>query len=181
MIRIQPFFPPWSRILVGLTFFLAAVLTACSMQSTPPDIEQAAKSMKRMLAPSNLSRSAFYVAYPNGGPSKYITYLFSPMGTAEWPLSEDNLEGLSGADLRAGGITPLPKGVAIVAHQPQAGKGKQLVLSADDTRGVVVARGYLSGNEEPVLTEEWELKKVEPAPGVKAMYRSNLDMGIGIK
>jgi hypothetical protein len=174
-------FPLPHYLFAGFTLLLIMMQTACSNQSAPPEIEQAARAMHSMMTPANLTRSAFYVAYPEGGPSQYITYLFSPMGTAEWPLSEDNPEGLSAADLRAAGIVPLPTGVAIVARRPQPGRGKQLVLSAADGHGVVVARGYLSATEEPVLVEDWSLKKVETAPGVKAMFLDKLDMGISIK
>ena len=141
----------------------------------PADLKQAAVAMKAMSAPRNLSRSVFSVAFPNGTPSQYVAYLFSDMGAAEWPVAMDEMEA---EGMRAARIPILPKTVRVVARRPDPAVGRQLVVSADDARGVVVVRGYERHDGEPLLEREWALPRVKPAPGVAEIHRSSAELGM---
>lgn len=166
------------RVLGCLIWVLVIPLAGCSGSEAPPELNQAVKVVGKMLTPRNLSRSAFYAAYPDGKPSDFVNYMFSPMGTVEWPPAADNREGLTVQDLRAAGITPMPKDVRLVPHTADPRYRKQVVVSADNVRGMVIAKGYIESDKEPVLVKEWPLRRVTLMPGVAEMYRSNRDMGM---
>jgi hypothetical protein len=52
------------------------------------------------------------------------------------------------------------------------------VVRFDDSDGVVMVEGYIDPNTDPVLEMEYELHLVKPAPGVKELFESNLDLGM---
>ena len=155
----------------------ALMLSACGSPGSdaPEDIKQALAAVKSTTAPHQLTRSAFYVAFPEGKPSDYVSYVFSTMGSAEMPYAFDEYEA---EQMRSIGQVVYPDSVTLVPHQRDPNAARQLVLTADDARGVLIARGYVRGTEEPVLEKEWELKKVTPAPGVREMYEGNVQMGM---
>ena len=168
-----------TRLLASLATLLALALpvSGCgpSAPDAPQDIREAAASIKGSSSPRMLTRSAFYVAYPDGKPTDYVNYIFSTMGSAEMPYAFDEFEA---EQMRSIGQVPFPSTVTLVPHSRDATADRQLVVSADDERGMLIVRGYLKGTEEPVLEKEWELKKVSPAPGVSEMYQSNVQMGM---
>lgn len=163
--------------MVGVAGLVAGLVTACGGGgSEPADLKQAAVAMKAMSAPRHFGRSMYVAAFPGDTtPSRYVSYLFSEMGSAEWPMALD--EGEREA-MRAARIPTLPEGVRVVARQVDPTAGRQLVISADDARGVVIARGYEAPGAEPVLEREWSLTAAKPAPGVAEIYRSNAGMGM---
>ena len=144
----------------------------------PPDLAQAAGAIAHMLKPSQLSRSAFTAGFPEGKPSEYVSYLFSDMGAAEWPASEEWADELEREQMKAIRAPLLPAGVAIVPRERDAAKGRQLVVGFDDERGVVIFEGFAAGEETPVLHREVPLPSVAPAPGVVDMYLSATEMGM---
>ena len=160
---------------VAAAWLAVALLAGCGGgERAPADLRQAAAALKAMSAPRHLSRSAFSAAFPDGTPSQYVSYLFSDMGAAEWPVAMDETEA---EGMRAARIPVLPPTVRVVALRPDPGAGRQLVVSADDARGVVVVRGYETHDGEPLLEREWSLPRVKPAPGVAEMHRSAAEMG----
>ncbi len=163
------------RRLLALT--LAVFLFACA-NGEPPELAQAADAFEDMLKPVNFSRSMYVVAFSDGTPSQYVSYLFSDMGSAEWPPSEAWADDMLREQMAAIGQSLLPADVAIVSLSPDLGHDKQLVISFDDEQGVVIATGYLDPVSEPVLTRTWKLPEVEPAPGVEMIYRANLESGM---
>jgi hypothetical protein len=160
-----------------LLIFVVLATVACT-ESGPPELVQAAGAIDDMLKPANLSRSMYSVAFPDGKPSNYVSYMFSEMGAAEWPPSEAWADELVREQMEAIGQTLLPADVAIVPLTVDPSLGKQMVISFDDERGMVMAHGYLDPAGEPTLTREWKLPRVEPAPGVELFYRANLDEGL---
>ena len=156
---------------------LACFLAACGgAASEPADLKQAAAAIKAMSAPRHLARSMYVAAFPGDTtPSRYVSYLFSQMGAAEWPMAVDEMEREAMAAAR---IPVLPDGVRVVPQRTDPTAGRQLVIGFDDARGVVTARGYEAPGGEPVLEWEWSLKAVRPAPGVVEIYRSNAQMGM---
>ena len=54
----------------------------------------------------------------------------------------------------------------------------QIVIGADDVRGVIIVRGYDNPSGKPVLEKEFPLQKVEPEMWVIDLYESQLGHGI---
>ena len=135
-----------------------------------------------MLSPHGLERSAFYAVYPKGTPSDFVSFLFSPLGKAEWVPDDSAAPGRAGlvsaeAMLAAGDELP-PGTVGLVPEAPEPRIHRQVVLWADDQRGVVIAEAYELPGHAPVLIQEWTLPHVTLAPGVAAMARENLENGV---
>jgi len=43
---------------------------------------------------------------------------------------------------------------------------------------MVITEAYNNSTSEPVFIKEWELARVNPAPGVKEIFESNKNMGL---
>jgi hypothetical protein len=160
-----------------LLFLWLITIVACT-QSGPPELEQAADVVGDMLKPINLSRSMYSVAFPNGRPSQFVSYMFSTMGSAEWPPSEEWVDEIEREQMAAIGQTLIPAGVAIVPQTPDSDLGKQLVVTFDNDRAVVIAHGYEDPVAEPVVSREWKIPQVEPAIGIREIYEANLEEGL---
>jgi len=159
-----------------LIVFAMVFISGCGdgAVSAAPELKQAAKAFRHMAKPSELSRSMFSAAYPNGKPSQYVSFLFSGPGTAEWPIPLDEYEEDA---MRSARIPVIPQGLPIVKNKPDEDRGMQLVIRYDDGRNVVIAEGYEDPKKPAVLRREWELPKVKPAPGVAILYQSNRGAG----
>ncbi len=157
--------------------FAAWLCMACSADE-PPELRQGAAVVRYMIAPNQLRRSMFSAAYPDPRPSDYVSYLFSTMGAAEWPAparfsSPEEIE-----QMRAIGMPMPPEDVTYLPDQPDPGRGKQIVIRADDVRGVVILEGYLDPQGAPALRQELTLRRTPPDPIVESIYQSNLQMGM---
>ena len=167
--------------------FLVVLLTGCA--SAPQALEKGASALRRTMTPMNMKKSMFYVAYPNGKPSDYVSFMFSDVGASERMPQEGGLEfSEEEANAINHSVSPmLPAGVILQPNAPRADEENyQLVLSADDAKGVVIVTGYLptkkadgtaETNVSPVLTKEIELAKVQPDPMVRLFYQSQIEMG----
>jgi hypothetical protein len=161
------------------TIFIAVLLSmpAACTKTEPPVLQRAINASADMLLVDNLSRSAFYVAYPDGQASDYVNYYFSSMGVAEWPPHEGEF---SADEIKSARIATLPNNVKFTPNQLATDvAGMQVVIKAAGARGVVVFEGYQSPSEKPVLVVEKPLVKVEPSELARTTFFSNRDMGIG--
>lgn len=167
-----------------LTCILVATLflAACGGPSVPPELQRGVQMIRTMTAPMYLSRS-MYSAIQDGKASTWVSFFFSGMGAAERPDTEEAAERdpMLAEQAKAGGLPLVPKGVEFVANAPNRSKGRQIVLKADDARGVVIVEAYESPVGKPLLTEEILLKPVKPALGVAEMARSAMEMGMSPK
>jgi len=156
---------------------LAGVLAGCGLgpRNVSPKLEQAVRAVRHMTAARQLSRSAFSAAYDRGTPSEYVSFLFSDLGAAEWPVAMDEAEAEA---MRTAFITPLPDLVLTTAVRP-SGPWPQLVLRGDDVRGLLIALGYEAPGRPAVLTEEWPLPQVTPAVGVREIFEDQVRLGAG--
>jgi hypothetical protein len=157
---------------------LAFALVGCGsgLSGASPELEQAVRAVRHMTAPNQLSRSAFFAAYENGTPSQYVSFLFSDIGAAEWPVatSADEAEAM-----RAARIPVFPDNVLLTRDSPSSQAKPQLVIRGDDRRGMIVVEGYKTPGKPPVLREEWALAKVSPAPGVREIFDDQVRQGAG--
>jgi hypothetical protein len=149
------------------SLLLAGVLAGfgCGSDNVSPKLEQAVDAVRYMTSPRQLSRSAVSVVQEQGTPSELVAFLFSTMGSAEWPLALDDAEA---AAMRSAFIPVLPRSVLVDALRPE-GPWPQLVLQADDARGMLIAVGYEAPGRPPVLSEEWPLPEISPDPRAREL------------
>ncbi|NEO28025.1 MAG: hypothetical protein F6K03_14370 [Kamptonema sp. SIO4C4] len=141
---------------------------------TDEQLEQAAAAMADMTKRPTLSRSCFYVVYPNGQATEFINYLFSDLGTAEWPIAIDPMEA---EQMQSIGKDVLPPEVKVSPQQRSDPQQKELVLMAN-AEGQIMAEGYLPEEDTPTLTQEWSLATATPDQATQDLCRSNIEMGI---
>ncbi len=131
-----------------LASWFLAIIVGCTSSNIDPRLEQAVKSAKYMTSQKFLSRSAFKSIYPEQKPSNFVQYIFSTMGSAEWPIAFDEGEK---EQLRSIGVPIMPNNLAIVPNKPDPKNDLQVVLKADDEAGFVIIEAYEQSIEKPVL------------------------------
>lgn len=162
----------------GASLIFVLMLAACGGHELPPELHRGVVMIKWMTSPLRLSRSQ-YSAVQDGKPSTYVKFMFSSMGVAEWPDSEEAAERdpLLKEQAAAGRLALAPKGVSFAADAPDPAKMRQIVLKADDAKGILIVEAYDSPAAKPLLVESIRLPAVEPAPGVIDAYNSKKDLG----
>jgi len=147
---------PWA---VGLAFLLMLPMFFMDWSSAGdyPQLERAGHVVRYMSTPSQLQRSSFIAFYPEGKPSDFVSWMFSEMGAAGWPPSEWELDPMEQEGLRTAGIPIIPKDVRIYSRLKKDGS-KQIVVKADDGRGLLLIEGYLAPEQPPVVTKQWPFK-----------------------
>ena len=117
--------------------------------------------VRYMSAPRQLQRSSFLLAYPNGTSEQFLSWMFSPMGVAEWPPYEEGLEFSpeEEAMIRKTGMPFIPANLVLIPQEPDLEKGRQVVIRAN--RGLLIAEGYESPEEPPVVVKKWIFQELE--------------------
>ncbi len=164
-----------TAILLVMVSFAYKYMTRPRPQKT--NLERAADVIRWMTAPVNMRRSVFFAGYPDGRPSDYVSFFFSDMGVGEWPPFEEHMGPGEIEQMGMARIPYFPSGVNIIKNAPDPYAGVQIVIGADDPRGVIIVRGYDNPAEKPVLAKEYTLQKVEPEIWVIDLYENQLDLG----
>ncbi|CAI2718624.1 hypothetical protein [Nitrospina watsonii] len=141
-----------------LGMFLVLPLLFVDWEDPPqyPKLEGAVNVVRYLSAPRQTARSSFLAMYPNGQPSEFVKWMFSTVGKAEWPPMEGGFEAGQAKSIR---IPLIPAGILLLPGQPHLNqKGRQLVVSADDKRGVLVLDAYFDPGHPPVFSRELEFK-----------------------
>lgn len=137
-----------------------ALLAGCGPRP-PEELRRAVDATAWHMRPGNLRRSMFLAVYPDGKPSEYVNFLFSTLGAAERPPSDDGSE-LSREEAAAIRQPLYPSGVGIFPLRPDPDfDGPQIVLSHDDDAWEVVFEGYVDAGAEPVLVERRKMPRIE--------------------
>lgn len=171
-------------------FFCATALLLVSpgliscIKNEPRDLAKSATCVQWMLKKSNFSRTAFALRFPDGEPSEYVDYLFSPLGMNDWPYSENYVEmdpmGLEEANSIRMPISPAS--VDFVARRVDPEKSRQLVLRFDDKRDLIILEGYEDPADEPVLYRElsFTVPPIDPQARMilEITLEANEDMGM---
>ena len=167
------------RIVPGfaVAFAMAAFMKLYpAPESDHPELYQTYQAMRSMCTETNLRDSAFPYVYPDCKPSEWVSYLFSTLGSAEWP-PRAGLE-FTAEEARMARILVLPDDVAVVPLRPRRHLGKQLVIGFDDAAGVATAHAYEAWNEKPAFEREWPVPRVSASTFAMQTARSNLEMGM---
>jgi hypothetical protein len=163
---------------------IAQVFFACSEDSQTRDLERAAKAVEQMVAPLNATRSSFFVVLPDGTPKQFVSWFFSPMGSAEWPMVDDSpeLSEDEANSMRSIGMPFRPKDVHYTHSKPDTTVQKQIVLTWNDTDGTVVLEGYKDPAQEPIFKKSFVLpKNVVSDAMAKIAAQSNLELGMSFQ
>ena len=71
-----------------------------------------------------------------------------------------------------------PSDIAYSPLKISDNKGRQIVVKYNNETNMVITEAYNNSTSEPVFIKEWELARVNPAPGVKEIFESNKNMGL---
>ena len=165
---------------VPLLAVLSLVLLSCGGPSIPKNLERAMGYIEYSLQPSNLARTSFPVVLPDGTPKQYVSWMFSAMGKADWPPTDESaVMEFGSADMVPSGIPLLPDDVAFVHSRPDTSAKNQVVVKWDDARGVVIAEAYLDPNGQPVEVREFPLPHVTSTnEAARLAAQDNLGLGM---
>ena len=160
-----------------VSLLFTGIAVSCSGSSAPTELEQAAMLVEHFTSPSVLEKSTFPVVLPDGTPKQFVSWLFSQIGTAEWPLTEEGAMRELGQP-GVPGMPTLPDSVAYHHSKPDTAQGKQIVVKWDDARGVVIVEGYLDPKLPPMFVKEYRLPKVTSTNEMaRITAQSNIEMG----
>ena len=143
-----------------------------------PELRQAVSVVRHMAQPQHLSRSAFGAVLPHQQPNEWVSYLFSEMGAAEWPMRDDWADDTVVEQHQAIGAPLTPGAGRFVPWKRDRSAGKQLVVAGDDVTGEIELTAFLDPDEEPVWTARFELPEVIPEPLATRIAASNRDLGM---
>jgi len=127
-----------------------------------PQFKKGFQVVRYLSAERQLKRSLF-MALKDRKPSKFVDWMFSPMGSAEWPPWEDSHLEFDSEELKTikkMGIPLIPKNVALVPLTVDPEKERQIVVSADDQKRIIILEGFISPNGLPILKEEIPFPKI---------------------
>jgi hypothetical protein len=162
---------------------LASILLGCLGDPAPEDLRQGASVITSMAAPRHLRQSMFLGLFPDGTPSQFVSFLFSSLGSAEWPDSESSaaMDPIFREQASAIGMPLCPDGVAFTDRSPKLELGRQIVVRFDDPRNLLIIEGYVDPAQPPVLTIEREFRVPTLRPHESELLRrlaeSNLQLG----
>lgn len=142
----------------GFLLVLPMLYIDWGTDSDHPQLERAVRAVRYLSAPRQIQRSSFLVVYPEGRPSDFVKWMFSPMGTAEWPPAEDSVDPVTLEQAKSIRMPVIPANTRIVPEKPSEEKLRQVVVQADDTRGMLMVEAYEDPGRPPVFTREWPLK-----------------------
>jgi hypothetical protein len=122
-----------------ICIFLVSLIS-CSDNSSnqDPDLQRSVNFVKYLSSNRFLKKSGFRALNDEKKPSKFVSYLFSTMGSAEWfsvgdPYEEEQMKSI--------GVPVPPKNVFITDTYTQ-GAGKQIVLKGDDANSQIIVEAY---------------------------------------
>lgn len=147
-----------------------------SPESDHPDLYQTYQAMRNMCTEANLVNSAFPYVYPDCRASEWVSYLFSTLGSAEWPPRAG--QEFSEQEARIARIAVLAEDVAVVPLRPRRNFARQLVIGFDDGHNLVTADAYAAWNQPPVFQREWTVPQVVASELAAQTAESNLQMGV---
>ena len=147
---------PW---VAGLGFLLTLPIVFMDWEEEAeyPTLEKAERIVRHMSAPRQLKRSSFLLVFPEGKPSDFVNWMFSSLGAAEWPPSQEEWEDMGGDSEDPAGIPILPKDVGIFSS-PRSDVTKHIIVKSDDRKGLIIIEGFLKPGEPPVLVKQWSFK-----------------------
>ena len=166
-------FSTMKKIALCVAFGLMSI-AGCG-KSLDPDLEQTSDAFRKMLSSSVLTKSCFYFVFPDGNPTDYINYIFSPLGSAEWPVAMDNFEK---EQMQSVGQVTIPRNVIVSPLARTNTLAKEVVLTPNDEENLVILKAYRDSEVRTHFEEEIPLASAIVSPDLRTLCESNIDMGI---
>ncbi len=142
---------------IGVGFLFPLILFFVDWEdSENPQLRNGFRVVRYLSSERQLKRSSF-MAIKEKNPSQFVDWMFSTLGTAEWPPYEDSLLEFDRDELNAMrrmGIPFIPKNVALVSKFPDFERGKQVVVKADDKKKIIILEGFINPKDFPVIIQE---------------------------
>ncbi|KMP12358.1 hypothetical protein UZ36_01230 [Candidatus Nitromaritima sp. SCGC AAA799-C22] len=130
--------------------------------SENPELKKAIRVVRHVSAKRNLMRSSFMALRGDKSPDQFVKWMFSPLGTAEWYMSENSIEFSPEEMKMIERTTPLvPADVSILSNRPKADRAKQVVVKPDNQRRMIIVEAYLNPKDPPVLVKEWKFPELK--------------------
>jgi len=121
-----------------------------------PELRRAVRIVRGAAGSDELLATGFDLVAEECVPSEFVDFYFSTLGTRHWPPIAGGLEFPETAGQTHLGLElQRPADVAFVAEEVDVDRGRQIVVSGDDARGVIRVTGYVDPDDEPALVEEW--------------------------
>ncbi len=144
---------------IGLGFLLMLPLFYLDYgDSEYPSLQKAENVVRYVSSKRQLKRSSFHAISGEKKPSRFVQWMFSNIGYAEWYMvdapGEFHAEELK--MIKKSGIPLIPPDVAIVANKPNPERNKQVVVKADNTKNKILVESYLNPQNPPVRSHEWD-------------------------
>lgn len=131
----------------------------------PQPLERAVQAANQMTSAGMLEQSSFYVLYPNGTPSQFVSFIFSDIGASELPPVEGSGEISPDEEesMRSTYMPVWPAGVSMSPGRPNPELGMQVVWKWDDANRKIIIEGYVDPQNPPAIIQETDLPIVQPS------------------
>lgn len=139
---------------------MLVLLGSCADEPAPPPTFAAGyETLDRALSERNLNRTGFASRFPKPTARQVVSFLFSPAGSQALLADVSPL----GEEIDPVQDVPVwPHGI-MLRHSERSEFGlRQVVLTWDDARGVVIGKAYDEG-VEPVFSKEWKVGPLKAA------------------
>ncbi len=135
-------------------------LKNCCEPEGDPGLRKGIQLVRYLSDPREIKRSSFLMVYPEGKPSNFVKWMFSPMGTAQWtpPNLSLEMEEMESIPTQPFGMPMLPQDTKLFPFKLNAEFGKQVVVKSDDAAGLILVEGYLNANGPPEIIDSWPLE-----------------------
>ncbi|APV49580.1 hypothetical protein BWI17_07750 [Betaproteobacteria bacterium GR16-43] len=148
-----------------LLLAIALVLLVCGCSRKPPPspdtvlLERSVVAMKYLTSPTYVERVGYTTR--NGTPSELVSLIVSEVDSGVFPRGdpESEVERALAQSVRK---TLMYGKVPLIYSLPDPRRGPQVVVYGDDSKGEIVAVGYLDPAKGPVSVARW------PMPDLKA-------------
>lgn len=145
-------------VLAVMTTFLLVGCSEDPNAKAPIALKKATAFMKQLSSKRRLSRSSFIAVSPKT-PSRFVSYIFSTLGTADWPPHEDSADPMEVEQAKSIGEMLVPANVHFSPFKLNTKYKQQLVIMADDEKWLIKVEGYTDPSLPPVLKASWPFPK----------------------
>jgi hypothetical protein len=170
-----------ANLMIRFSFVTAIsiLLFSCESNKIPEPLERALQTAEQMASKGMLEQSAFYAIFPEGTPSKFVSFLFSDIGAAERPPVEGSGEiNPDEQEMHIRGMMPVwPANVGMTYSNPDTGLGMQVVWKWDDAKRMIILEGYVDPTQPPVAIRKTELPVVQPSEISRLAGKSQQELG----
>jgi hypothetical protein len=126
------------------------------------DLRKAVHVVRHTAARRQVQRSSYMLLQGQRNPTHFVKWMFSPLGTAEWFVTEDMTEFSAEEIKMVQKVSPIiPRNVSIVPYAVNPDRKRQVVVKPDDVKNQVIAEAYADPQSPPVFVERFNFPKLD--------------------